>query len=179
MIMNRIKQAFMKLLSDDSSTYPRATTNYKGKDVQTVRQSVYGVSSNPPKQSLCLLFQVEGMGGVQYGIFDYAQGRFKNLEEGEVQIGNYLTSASIKFDKEGNVIVTVPNNITFNVTGNSTVNTSRLTINASDDVYINSDLIVSGDITGNNFISSGISVDFNTHVHGGVETGGGSTSTPS
>tara|TARA_R110000850_G_scaffold13484_2_gene43581 strand:- start:1644 stop:2231 length:588 start_codon:yes stop_codon:yes gene_type:complete len=193
---NRIKQAFIKILQADDSLYPKTTASYKGREFATTRQSVYGVCSMPPKKSLGLLFQVEGNQGVQYGIFDYPTGRFKNLEEGEVQIGNYLTTASIKFDKDGNVTVNVPSgnltasvtgnisatasgNLTADITGNTTINTTDLNITATGTSTINGGLTVTGDITANNFVSSGISKDFNSHVHGGVQSGGSNTDTPS
>lgn len=183
---NRIKQAVLSMIRADSSPYPQALASYKGKNnIQTVRHSVYGVSSQPPRNSLGLLFQVEGMGGVQYGIFDYAQRRFKNLNEGELQVGNYLTQASIKFDQGGNVVINVPSgnltavvsgNMNATVTGNTTIETNRLNITATDGSHITGNLNISGDVTANNFISSGISVDFNGHIHTGDS--GGNTSTP-
>ena len=189
---NRIKQAFLKLIQIDGSAYPRATTSYKGREFSTVRQSVYGVSSMPPKNSLCLLFQVEGAQGLQYGIFDFPTGRFKNLEEGEVQVGNYLTRAFIKFDKDGNVTIEAPNNCTVNVGGNmsatvggaltadvtgaTNITTDSLNITATNGSNIDGSLIVTGDITANNFDSSGIGVDFNGHIHTGDS--GGNTGTP-
>ena len=174
-MFSKIKQAIVSSLRDDDSTYPETTAYYKGKTQPATRHSVYGVCSQPPKNSLGLLFQVDCSNGVQYGIFDYVTGRFKNLEEGEVQIGNYLTEASIKFDVEGNVIVNVPSgNLTATVSGSATLTVPETTINS--DVTINGALSVTGDVTGNNFVSSGISVDFNTHIH--TDSMGGDTSAP-
>ena len=111
--------------------------------------------------------------------------RFKNLSDGEVQIGNYLTQASIKFDKDGNVTIDVPSgNLTANVSGTLTadvdgataITTDSIIINAVSGSTINANLAVNGTVTATNFISSGISVDFNTHIHTGDS--GGSTSTP-
>ncbi|MGR3179827.1 MAG: hypothetical protein ACUZ8E_17445 [Candidatus Anammoxibacter sp.] len=202
MIFNRIKQCVLKIIRPDNTKYPETISSYKGKEVDTVRHSVYGVSSMPPKDSLGILFQIEGMGGVQYGIFDAADRRFKNLTEGEVQIGNYLTLASIKFSANGDVTVTTPGNLILNTTGNvtstiggdliasvdgntvitttdidiaasgnTTITTTNLSITATGTSTINGGLTVTGDITANNFISSGISVDFNSHIHTG-DSGG-------
>ena len=191
-MFNRIKQCVLSVVRPDNTKYPETISNYKGKAVNTVRHSVYGVSSNPPKNSLGILFQIEGMGGVQYGIFDAADRRFKNLTEGEVQIGNYLEANSIKFASNGDIIITAPGNLILNVagnmtatvggdltsdvSGNTTINTVDLTINASGVSKINGGLTVTGDITANNFISSGISVDFNSHIHTGDS--GGDTGIP-
>lgn len=182
---NKIKQAVIKALIGDSTNYPKAGASYKGKDTDVIRQSVYGVCSQPPVGSLGILFQVCNSNGTQYGIFDYVTGRFKNLEAGEVQLGNYLTQASIKFDKDGNVTVNVPaGNLTANVSGNlsaaidgnTTLTTTDLNITATGTSTINGGLTVTGDIIANNFDSSGIGVDFNTHIHTGDS--GGSTSGP-
>lgn len=173
----RIFQAVLKALRGDATNYPKAGVTYKGKDTDAVRQSVYGVSSNPPIGSNGLLFQVDGSSSTSYAILDYMTGRFKNLSSGEVQIGNYLTQASIKFDALGNVAVNVPSgDLTATVSGNTVINTTDLSITATGTSTINGGLTVTGDITANNFISSGISVDFNAHIHTGDS--GGSTSPP-
>lgn len=175
-MINRIKQAILTAITD-AGNYPRASAVYKGKPTECIRHSVYGVSSAPPGGSLGILFEVDGSNGTRYGIFDYVTGRFKNLTPGEVQIGNYLTQASIKFDKDGNVLVNVPSgNLTANVSGNTDITTDTLSINASNGSTINGTLNVNGVVTATDFISSSISVSFNSHFHTGDS--GGSTSTP-
>ena len=154
-----IFQAVLKALRGDATNYPRVGVSYKGKDTDAVRQSVNGDSAT------------------KYAILDFMTGRFKNLSEGEVQIGNYLTRASIKFDKDGNVTIDVPSgNLTANVSGDTEITTDSLTINAVSGSTINANLDVNGTVTATNFISSGISVDFNTHIHTGDS--GGNTGVP-
>ncbi len=180
-----IRQIVSKIVKGDGANYPSAGVSYKGKDTDAVRQSVYGVCSNPPTGSNGLLFQVDGSNGIKYAILDFMTGRFKNLESGEVQIGNYVTRASIKFDKDGDVTIDVPSgNLIANVSGDMTadvdgttdITTDRLNISATSGSYITGNLNVTGDVTANDFISSGISVAFNAHIHTGDS--GGSTSTP-
>jgi uncharacterized protein involved in type VI secretion and phage assembly len=60
--------------------------------------------------------------------------------------------ASIQIDKTGAILIIAGGNVT--VTG---------------DVTVTGAVVVSKDITGNNFISTGLpGVDFNTHIHAGV-----------
>lgn len=164
---NKIKQAIISRIRADVTKYPQTIASYKGKEQEAVRQSVYGVCSVPPRSSLGLLFAIEGMGGVQYGIFDYPTGRFKNLTEGEVQVGNYLTQTYIKFDASGNVTIVASGDLTANVSGTTTINSNTV---------INGDLTVSGDVTATDYNSTAIGVSYNTHIHTGDS--GGDTGTP-
>jgi phage gp45-like len=172
-----IFQAVLSALRGDATNYPRVGVSYKGKDTDAVRQSVYGVCSAPPAGSNGLLFKVNGDSATKYAILDFMTGRFKNLSEGEVQIGNYLTQASIKFDKDGSVEINVPSgDLTATVSGTTEITTDSLTINAVSGSTINANIDVNGTVTATNFISSGISVDFNTHIHTGDS--GGNTGSP-
>lgn len=183
-----IIQGFLNIVQSDNSLYPKAIAGYEGSnDVKTVRHSVYGVCSSPPKGSLGILFKIDSMNGVRYGIYDDATNRFKNLSEGEVQLGNYSTQASIKFDKDGNVTVNVPNgNLTATVNGNMTstvygstnITTDNFTVTTTGvgGSTINGNLVINGNISANNFISLTTGFNFNSHIHTGDS--GGSTSSP-
>lgn len=190
-IRQKIKQAVLKFVGNDSSLYPRAQAFYSGKQTEVVRHSPYGLCTNPPKNSIGILFEIQGREAVKYGIFDFMTGRFKNLKEGEVQLGNYLTKASIKFSQNGDIIVNIPNgNLIANVSGNADINVSGDTdINSVGDVKVKSEASVylegvnlhtsfqniygnnfnidnAGNIYCNNVITD--VAEFNTHVH--VET---------
>jgi len=174
---NDIIQGFLNIIQNDTSDYPQAIVGYEGNDsVKAVRMSPYGLCSMPPQGSLGLIFTPNSMNGVRYGLFDDPTNRFKGLSSGEVQIGNYSTQASIKFDKDGNVTINVPSgNLTANVSGITNIDTTQLNINASGGSFITGSLNITGDITANNFVSA-TGVDFNGHIHTGDS--GSDTSVP-
>lgn len=167
--MDNIRQGHITAVQVDSVRFPQTIATYKGKETEVVRLSPYGLCSNPPVNSLGLLFKVEGMNGVHYGIFDNVTGRFKNLESGEVQIGNYTTGASIKFSANGDVTIDTDG-------GNTIINTVNYTLNHSGSATINGDVTVNGVVTATDFDSTGAGVTFNDHTH--TESGGGTTSAP-
>jgi len=190
-LINLIKMAVITQASSDGEDYPKTQASYNGKPTSVTRLSPYGICSNPPVKSIGLLFQVQGREGTKLGIFDYMKMRFKNLKPGELQIGNYLTQASIKFDEDGNIVINCPDaNVTVNAAMSVTITAGTeieltapsVTINASGGGVVNGNLQINGNIsmtgtsTAQDHISNGKS--FNTHVHGGVLAGGANTGVP-
>ena len=87
--------------------------------------------------------------------------RFTGLAEGELKIGNYLTGDYVYFKADG----------TMEVKATTSVDVIAPTVNISGDA------VIVGDVTANNFISTGLpGVDFNTHIHTGDS--GGNTGVP-
>lgn len=117
--------------------------------------SPYGLCSNPPLGSSGVAINVNGGGSYPTGIVDYPSQRFKDLEEGEVAIGNYNTGSYIKFDKDGNIRVYT--------TGK---------------VYVDGSVVGKTDIDPvtmpNGILVNGVTID-ETHEHTGVQTGAGKT----
>jgi len=147
-ILKRIRQAFVSLVSDDSEAHPKAQLTESGKTYEAIRLSVYGVCSNPPRDSNALVF-APSYGGedIKYSISNDHRNRFKNLKEGEVVVGNYKTQARIFFDEDGNLNVNVPDgNLTATVGGKATLNATEVVINS--DTTINGSLTTTGDISG-------------------------------
>lgn len=126
--------------------------------------NIYGISICPPEDSFGVAFDPNGY-GVPFVVIDKPESRFKGLSPGEMKIGNYVTGAYVYFKEDGSIEVSAPD----------------VKIVASTKVEITSPLVqVSGNISANNFISTGhpTGADFNTHTHGGVTSGGASTGVP-
>jgi len=140
-----IRQASLKEV-DDTTPYRRAVVEVYGKKTEVLLFTPYGISTNPPVDSLGVVFQTTGNEGVKYSMMDNAVARFKNLEPGEVQLGNYGLG-SVKFAKDGNIIINSDSaTITMEPGGAITIDTDG------------SDVTVIGDV-----IADGISLI--KHVH--------------
>jgi hypothetical protein len=189
-ILNRIagmvKRAYVTLVGDDSGRYQTTQIGYLGKTADMEVIYPYGLCGNPPKNSLVLLFNVQGMEENRAGIANLLSERFKNLKEGEVAIGNYLTKSVIKFLENGDIEihgtnderVTIDRNCNININGNCDISVNgTTTLSCPGGTTINSDVHVNGTVTiSEDVIASGISLV--SHIHGGVTPGGGTTSGP-
>ena len=105
LIRNYIKQGHLGTINDDSGTYPTVQVIHNGKTSTAVRLSPYGLDSNPPTKSLCLLINNQGQEAVKYAINSDVINRYKNLKEGEVALYNTLTSVYILFNEDGDIVV--------------------------------------------------------------------------
>jgi len=90
------------LVSTDDENYNISQVEYMGKVVNAESLHVYGVCSNPPADSLGILFNVQNEDN-HVVIFSKQPERFKGLVEYEVQVGNFKTKSSMKFADSGNV----------------------------------------------------------------------------
>ena len=101
-VMNFISQ-------DDSGTYPIITASYNGKsDAKAVLVQPYGLYSSLPENSTLLSFSSLCQESNKFVIGQDFNTRVKDLEKGEVVLSNTVTGASIKFDKDGNILITSP-----------------------------------------------------------------------
>ena len=120
LIRNLIKIA--KLVSvDDSGDLQFATVSTLGKQQKILMLKPYGLMSNPPAGSIVTVLSQQGHESNGIGIADDPANRtLKDLEEGEVGLGNYSTGSYIFFDKdkkallsaEDSVLITADNDIT-------------------------------------------------------------------
>jgi phage baseplate assembly protein V len=178
-----IKQAFISLVTDDSTAYPQGQAGYNNKTTDYVRLSPYGLDSNPPAGSFILLLSSQSQEAVKFGVQSDFINRFKNLKAGEVALYNTLTQSvihlkengDIEIDCKNNLIGTVAGTATLTVTGNTTITTPLLTLNG--DLQVNGDIDATGTITGDTEVTTG-SINLGTHVHTGVQTGGSNTGGP-
>lgn len=141
-IRNLIRIASVSLLSKDIERYPVSQVTYNGKVSTMMTVSPYGLYSNAPLNSLALMFQLfgyeESLGGICFNPY----GRFKNLEEGEVLLGNEKTQSYIKLSKSGEIEIKSTQHLVVNVTGDVTINCQNAVVNG--DATINGSFSVSG-----------------------------------
>ena len=160
MTFNSIKRAIISLVKKDDKLFHTTQVSYNGKSADIEIQTPYGFCSVSPKNSLVLMLNIHGQEENRIGFADSPQERFKNLEEYEVQVGNYNTLASIKFNKDKSIDITTLQGV---------VNINATTIN------INGKLNVVGDTTFTGALTSNGKNISDTHNHAGspsAPTGG-------
>lgn len=180
-----------------------ATARYFNKEQTVGAFSPYGIMHNPPVGSLGLLFSVNSLESHTIGIFDDPNNRtLKNLDNGEVAIGNYITGDYVYFkngqiikvratgnvdvEVDNNLIIDAGNDITAEAGNSATLTAPTVTINGN--TTINGNLVVNGSISSTSTISaptiaaaSSLTIgglEMGTHVHGGVESGSSTSGGP-
>lgn len=200
-ITNIIKRCVITRPGKDNNQIPITQISCMDKVADCEIINPYGLYSNPPSGSLGIMFQSQGDEQNRSAIFNVTNNRFKNLEEGEVVNGNTITTANIKYDKDGNIIITSPNNIQVVIGADNSITIGgSFNLNSSGDATIQAPIlhlkcnvvlegtftstnggasfsIVDGDIiTSGDVVAQGVSL--HDHVHGGVTSGGSNTSPP-
>jgi len=170
-VLNMIKQAFISVVGSDSGAYPVSQATYNSKSTDYTRLSPYGLCSNPPENSLVVLFSAQCQESVKFGIADDMPNRFKNLKSGEVVLFNYISGSYIFLKQNGDIEVEVKNNLITNVTGTNTETSALKTINA--DTQVNGNLTSSGGIRSD----SGFNISGNDGVSGTFTSNDGKTIT--
>lgn len=142
--------------------------------------SPYGLCSNPPVGSSGLVFNTNAGSNHPVGVVDFPSKRFKNLAEGEVVVGNYITGSYIKFLANGDINLYTTGDI--QVTGENiqvvgeTVKVEGTSIFLKGNVYgaTAADAIIApnGILAGAGATAKLID---ETHVHTGVPTESGLT----
>ena len=172
LIYNMVKRALVRKPINDASNFQIMQVSYMGKTADIENILPYGLCSSPPVDSLSLVFTVNAQEENRAGITNSPNLRFKNLLEGEVAVGNYLTGSVVKFLADGNIEVTSANDLVVTVAGDETVTiggdaavivTGTTTLTSTGNVSItaplttvNGDLTVTGTLTtANGTISSG------------------------
>jgi phage gp45-like len=172
-----IKQSYVALVTADTSAYPKGQAVYNGKTTDITRLSPYGLDSNPPKDSWCLLLSSQGQEAVKFGIAADFLNRKKGLQEGEVCLYNTLTESFVFLKANGDIEVNANGNIQATATGDITataggkaditaateINLTAPTINIDGDIVHTGDLTSTGTIEGNELTDG--SVPYSTHVH--------------
>lgn len=139
------------LFSKDSGLFQKVRSAFFGKTQDLNVLNMYGISYNPPENSFGVAFCANDRGDDIFVMVDRPDLRFTGLAEGEIKIGNYITGKSVLFKADG-------------------------TIEVEGDVTVAGKITVSGTVTASDFKSTGIGVDFNTHIHTGDD--GGNTGVP-
>jgi len=178
-ISNLVKRAVVTLTNKDSGQFASTQVKWMKNKVATIEVvHPYGLSSNAPVNSLALVFNVMGQEENRAGIVYNPQNRFKELKEGEVALGNFVTKSVIKFLENGDIEITGKNDQIIKVTGNSNITVGgSTTLNSTGNVDITSpvvtvdgDLRVTGEVTafyalGTEISFSDIRTKYNVHFH--------------
>jgi phage gp45-like len=104
-LLTLIKNLFKiaRLLSvDDSGDLRIATLSALGKKQTALLFTPYGLMHNPPVDSLALLWNQQAQSSNGIAMADSPNTRiFKDLKEGEVAVGNYMTGDYLFFNEGG------------------------------------------------------------------------------
>lgn len=196
-LINMILHARVTKVSDDAELYPSVQIAYLGKVADATRVLPYPLVGNPRLDSLGLKLNVGADEGNRVVILHDPKNRVKGLLEGEGGIANSITGDFILLKEDGIEIFTNGNsnvtvsgdsditvsgfanvnvNLSSNITVNGDVNLVALKTSIKGNVNIDGNLNITGTSTASDHISGGISG--NSHVHGGVTTGGSTTLVP-
>lgn len=147
----------------DTGLFAKMSCSMYGKTQDVNLLSIYGIAYRPPghkeengefkDSSFGVAFSPNDYDSDMFVMVDRPDLRFKGLEEGELKIGNLVTGDYVYFKSDGTIEIKATT--TVNVIGN---------------------VVVTGSVTADNFISSGIGVNFNAHIHDGDS--GGDTGIP-
>lgn len=157
---------------NDVNDIPTMQVKYL-KDVIKIVQKLglYGICGNPPKGSSGILFPILGSDSNLVCLADDIKNRFRDLKEGEVVIGNYLTKSFIKFKEDGGVeihakyITQVAEDGDISLSaGNNIINTAKAT-NIGNPLNVNDNVTVSKKVTATeDVIGGGKSLKLHTHI---------------
>lgn len=165
-----IRKAIVSLLIPDDSAYPRVQVSYNGVVTDAYRMSLYGMSSQPPLDSLAMVLSADGRMDDPIAMISNPRGRFDELIEGEVEVGNEVTRTSIKFASNSDMVMTVANNgdMVMDITGGGVRVTSNGNVDVTaPQVTMTANLVVTGNVTvSGNATVAGI-VNGQTNVIGG------------
>ena len=163
-LRNMIKFVSVTLSGDDNLDYPQSqVTSMAGKVFDQANLWHYGYGANPPVNSLGVTFTILGQEENRAGIcIANPEIRVKNLQEGEVYIGNLLSKTFILFKENGNIVITLSDEQKITIKQDEIDITGSYTVNLDDKLTINSseaEINVSGNV---NLKASGtVNVDAN------------------
>lgn len=167
---------------DDKSDFPTMQVKYL-KDVIKIVQKlgIYGVCSNPPKGSNGILFPILGSDSNIACLADDIKNRFKDLKEGELVVGNYLTKAFIKFSQDGGIeihakyIKHIADEGDISMTASGNITNKAASTNISNPVVVSDNVTVAKSVTvsdtvnaSTDVIGGGISLKSHTHGNGNM-----------
>lgn len=158
MLKNIIKLV-KSLITKDTDLFQKATCGFFGIEQELKILNTYGISYRPPNDSFGVAFSANGDMNETFVIIDRPDLRFTGLEQGELKIGNYVTTDYVYFKADGTIEVKASS---VNIIGNAT---------------ISGNAVVTGTVTAADFITSAVP-SYNAHVHSGVQSGPSNTGGP-
>lgn len=158
------KRAYITKSSSDDKNFHIAQASYMGQVADVEILTPYGLYSTLPANAHVVLWNLNGNEENRVGFGNTPPTRFKNLAAGEVVVGSPQTLSNVKFDTNGQVIVTGKNGttITIDSSGNISISTEgNFNLNATGDVIINGATIqLNGNSVGvarlNDTVSAGV-----------------------
>lgn len=173
-IRNLIKRGTVTRKTADTGQFAIAQLKWisdKTGNVEVIHP--YGISSYAPVGSLALMFNVMGHESNRAAIINDPKRRFKDLKEGEVAIGNFLTRSYVKFLENGDIEIigtadqnititgnsnlTVGGNCNITTTGNTTITTTgNTTIDSTGNMSATVGGTLDANVTGNTTITTPI-----------------------
>lgn len=158
----------------DSGALPVQQVTYLGKRATAALWFPYGVHANIPSGELGVLLSLLGVTEMRLALPGSPARRPKTLASGEVAFYHPPTGSRVHFLANGDVRVTA---------GASTVliaasGAITLTPGAGQKVLVAGDLEVTGATTLGGVVTSAGKDISDSHVHSGVQTGGGNTGPP-
>lgn len=169
--------------TSDNKQFPQSQYNYFDADLaaDSVNIYPYGYTANPPRDTLGIIFEINGD---QYNTISFpisSNTRVKGLKTGEVLIGNYSNNSTIKFNESGQIEIKANSEVVVDapsVTATATTVTINATSTHNGDITINGNVTVNGDISSSGSISGGSvnqgGINLSTHTHN-VTTAPGTT----
>lgn len=163
--------------TDDTDAVQVAQANTHNdikKDIMLV--TPYGFWHRPMPNALVIAQNIQNDQSGITGVATDSNIRVKNLKPSEVVIGNAYATALIHFKEDGTISVLSPWEV--NVTAptvsvnctDADINATNVTINSSN-ISLNGNVSIDGSLEING-------IDFESHVHGNVQNGAGTTGVP-
>jgi len=169
-ITNLVRRCAVTKSAEDRHNYQVVQVQYFGKIANVEVVSIYGISYNPPINSTGLMWTVLGDEENRTAIFYLPQDRAKGLKPGEIEIGNLLTKSSVKFDAEGNIIVTSTKGVIIKSAEDVSIESATNVEIKATTINIDGDVNITGTLTASDDVVTG-TISLKTHVHSGVTAG--------
>jgi phage gp45-like len=130
-LANLIKFGYVSNTSPDDKNIPFSQITYfDNKITNSVNLFPYGMSANPPANSMSVLFNICGQEENSVNFVFSSKNRFKNLKEGESIFGNESTRSYIKFAADKNIEI-------------SSAGTGDINLDAGGSINANADTSIS------------------------------------
>lgn len=162
-IKNLVKRAASQKPMKDDGSVPIVQVKYFNKTAFIEVLAPYGLCASPPTNSMATVINIGAQEENRTGIVDAPATRFKNLKEGEVVVGNYVTRAKIYFKENGDIYLHVPEGNLIADVDEGDVNLNVLNGEVTIDcphVIMTGDLTVQGNISvaGDGDVTGGFTV---------------------
>jgi hypothetical protein len=117
-VMNLIKRGYVSNSLPDTADYSQVQVSYMGNSRKAAVINPYGLYTRLPLNTNVIMFSVNGQEENSAVVGYSREDRFKNLNEGEVLIGNPETGSYIKFESDNKIEILSKGDLNIDVTGN-------------------------------------------------------------